>query len=95
MRPRLHRAAKVRLMTRLAAFVAIVLAFVLGGDLLGAGGWAVQAVLAASAFALLVLPVALPLLKPSRARTTMPRSTARPATLLPATVSQSWASPSA
>ena len=78
MRPRLHRAAKVRLITRLVAFAAIVLAFVLGGDLLGANGLAVQATLAASAFALLVLPVALPLLKPARARTTMPRTLASP-----------------
>ena len=78
MRPRLHRAAKVRLITRLVAFAAVMLAFALGGDLLGAGSLAVQGALAASAFALLVLPVALPMLKPARARTTMPRTLASP-----------------
>ena len=78
MRPRLHRAAKIRLISRLAAFVAVALAFVLGGDLLGAHSVVAQASLAASAFALLVLPVALPMLKPARARTTMPRTLASP-----------------
>jgi multisubunit Na+/H+ antiporter MnhG subunit len=78
MRPRLHRAAKIRLISRLAAFVAVALAFVIGGDLLGAHSALAQGALAASAFALLVLPVALPMLKPARARTTLPRTLASP-----------------
>jgi hypothetical protein len=78
MRPRLHRAAKIRLISRIAAFVAFALAFVLGGELLGAHSAVTQGALAASAFALLVLPVALPMLKPARARTTMPRTLASP-----------------
>lgn len=74
MRPRLHRAAKIRLISRLGAFAALVLVFVLSGIL----GAMAQAFLAVTAFAVLVMPVAIPLIKPSRSRTTMPRTLASP-----------------
>ena len=74
MRPRLHRAAKIRVILRLAAFTAVVAAFLSAGGLIGATSVPTQVMLAASAFALLVLPTLLPLIQPSRARATMPRT---------------------
>lgn len=76
MRPRLHRAAKIRLVLRLTAFVALLVACFAAGDLLAAAGISpvlAQLALLVAAFGALVLPALRPVLKPSRARATAPR----------------------
>lgn len=77
MRPKLHRAAKIRLVLRLIAFSALMIAAFAAGDVLlamGVNPLLAQLGLAGAAFAVLVAPVVMPLLRPTRVRATMPRA---------------------